>query len=184
VLKRIFFVLVCFSSSLINAQTGKKIGFYSTLDANLATDLVGIIQPEPKTPYKTENAEAGKFTYGASALVGYQPLSWFSVAGGLRYSYVLPNFHFIYYKLQTNFYVGSKFEEDLTYIFANFGEIINRTAVESAGFFGFGVGKIEPLGSRFGHHFQLGLDLQSAGEDAVVFVGFSYGIILFSNKKF
>lgn len=183
-MKRIFFILVCFFGSLVNAQTGKKLGFYTSLDANLAIDLAGVIQPEPQTPYEKENADPGRFTYGASALVGYQPLNWFSVAGGLRYSYVLPNFHLIYYKFQTNFYVANKYEEDLTYIFANFGKKINRTAAESAGFLGLGVGKTEPLGNRFGHQFQLGLDLQSTGDDTVVFVGLSYGIILFSNKKF
>ena len=165
-------------------QTADRLGFYTTLDADIGLDLASIIRNTKEKTIKEQYAEPpGKFHYGFSLLAGYQLLNRFSISGGVRYSFIDPNYHLIYYKVQPNFFLGDPKNQDFMYIFANFGSKLNHTAAKNAGFAGIGIGKIEPLNQRFGHQFQISLDDQIIDGNATVFIGLSYGIILFSNKN-
>lgn len=182
--RSLLFFLLVFSACAFGQEKAQKLGFHASLDANIGLDLADIIRTrQAKSDYEISQLPPGKFNYGFSAMAGYQPLSWLSLNGGLRYSYIDPNFHLIYYKIQPNFYLGDPNDEDFLYLFTNFGMKINETAAQKAGFFGIGVGKIEPLSTRFGHQFQAHLDIQGIDDEALVFVGLSYGITLFSNKN-
>lgn len=184
-MKRIVFLfLMSFATTIFAQEKIQKLGVFTSLDVNIGFDLVSIIKEnQATTPYEKDQLPPGKFNYGFSALAGYQPLKWFSISGGLRYSFIDPNFHLIYYKVQPQFYIGDLQNEDAVYLFANFGEKLNQTAAKKAGFVGIGVGKIEPLSKRFGHQFQLSLDDQIIDGNGNIFIGISYGIILFSNKN-
>lgn len=161
-----------------------RLGFFTSIDANVGLDLADIIRTnQAQTEFEKENLPPGKYNYGFNLLAGYQPLNWFSISGGLRYSYIDPNYHMLYYKVQPQVYVGNLKDEDYTYLFANFGTKINHTAAKQAGFIGLGFGMVEPLSKRFGHQFQVYLDDQILDGSGNVFIGISYGIILFSNKN-
>lgn len=180
-------ILVLFLSTSLSVFAQKKstkLGVFTSVDANIGFDLASIMRDnQAQNEYEKSQLPPGKFNYGFSLLTGYQPLNWFSLSGGLRYSYIDPNFHLLYYKVQPNFYINNPEADDLVYLFANFGAKINHTAAKKAGFVGIGIGKTEPLSKRFGHQFQLSLDDQIIDGNGSIFIGLSYGIILFSNKN-
>lgn len=184
-MKKIFVIVLILFSPLIFAQEKPlKLGVFSTIDLNIGFDLPAIIKNnQAESEYEKSQLPPGKFNYGSSFMMGFHAVSWFSVSGGFRYSYIDPNYHLLYYKIQPQFYVGNPRDEDFLYLFANFGMKLNQTAAKKAGFFGIGVGKIEPLSKRFGHQFQISLDNQVTDNESNIFLGFSYGIVLFSNKN-
>ena len=185
-MKRIFLILLLIISATSFAQdeTPKRLGFFTSIDANVGFDLGSIIKNnQANDDYERSQLPPGKFNYGISAMVGYQPWKWFAISGGSRYSYIDPNYHLIYWKVEPKFIISDALDEDLGYLFFNFGNKINETAASKAGFVGIGFGKIETLSKRFGHQFQIYLDVQRIDNESPVFVGFSYGIILFSNKN-
>lgn len=182
--KILFFLLIISSAECFAQEKSIKLGFFSSVDANIGFDLDDIIRSnQVKTDYEKSKLPPGKFNYGLSGMIGFQLLRWFSISGGLRYSYIDPNYHLVYYKVQPQFYVGNNSDDDLNYLFFNFGNKINETAANDAAFVGIGIGRIETLSKRFGHQFQLHLDYQNLDSDANVFIGFSYGILLFNNKN-
>ena len=161
-----------------------KLGFFTSVDVNVGFDLGDLIRSnQAKTDYERSQLPPGKLNYGVSGMIGFHPLKWFSISGGLRYSFIDPNYHLIYYKIQPQFYLGNNGDDDLNYLFFNFGSKLNETAANTAGFVGIGFGKIETLSKRFGHQFQLSLDDQIIDGNGSIFIGLSYGIILFSNKN-
>lgn len=184
-MKKIILLFFLFNYTLFFSQEeSTKLGVFTSFDANIGLDLADIIRTsQAETQEEKDRLPPGKFNYGFSALAGIQPFNWFSVSGGLRYSYIDPNYHLLYYKLQPQFYLGDPKDEEFTYLFANFGSMINHTAAKQAGFVGIGVGFVEPLSKRFGHQFQINLDDQILDGNGNIFIGISYGIILFSNKN-
>lgn len=184
-MKKILLIFLFFSSSLFFSQEKSyKLGFFSSIDANIGFDLGDIIRTnQAQTQYEKDQLPPGKYNYGFNFLAGYQAFKWFSISGGFRYSYIDPNYHLLYYKVQPQFYLGNLKDEDYTYLFANFGTKINQTAAEQAGFVGIGVGFVEPISKRFGHQFQINLDDQILDGNGIIFIGISYGIIIFSNKN-
>ena len=188
---RISFLCILIAA-LVSAQeypNRKPLGLFSGIDANIGYDLGAIIRTATENteniydPYQYDTRQKpGRLNYGFTYLAGYQPFSRFSFAGGFRYSYVDPNFHIIYALAQANVYLGPLYEEDFQYIFVRGGGMLNHSAVSNAGFFGVGFGKIEPLGNHFGHFFQMYIESQVL-DQGTAFLGISYGIILFGNKR-
>ena len=182
--KLVFLGFLIFASMLYGQEKSNKLGVFTSLDLNIGFDLGDIIRTNlAKDDYELSQLPPGKFNYGISFLVGVQPINWFSLSAGLRYSYIDPNYHLVYYKVQPNFYLGDSTDQDFLYLFANVGSKLNETAAEKASFVGVGIGKIEPLSKRFGHQFQVSLDNQIINREGNIFIGFSYGIILFGNKN-
>ena len=85
--------------------------------------------------------------------------------------------------MQPQFFISDPQDQEFEYLFANFGTKINSATAENAGFVGLGFGKILPMSTRFGQKFQVFLEDQIADGNGTLFLGISYGIILFSNKK-
>ncbi|MBU4538312.1 MAG: hypothetical protein L6264_10715 [Weeksellaceae bacterium] len=161
-----------------------KLGVFGTFDANVGFDLGDIIRTnQAKTDYEKSQLPPGKFNYGFSSQIGFQPLNWFALGGGLRYSYIDPNYHMLYAMVQPTFFIGDRKEEDFLYIYGNYGTKINQTATKQGDFVGLGIGKIEPLGKHFGHKFQIYLEDQILDNEGNIFIGLSYGIVIFSNKN-
>ena len=182
---RNFYILILFFSSfLFGQEKSKKLGFFTTVEANLGFDLGAIIKESQVTnEYEKRNLDPGKFNYGFAAQVGYQPLNWLALGTGLRYSYVDPNFHVVYWSLQPYIIVSNSKDEEKYYISPTFGTQINHTASRNAKFFGIGVGAFEPVKNKFANKFQVNVEVQDFDGNGTVFVGFTYGITLFSNKN-
>lgn len=162
----------------------KNLGFFTTIDANLGLDLASIIRNnQAKTDYEQSQVPHGKFNYGFSSQVGYQPISWFALAGGLRYSYIDPNYHLLYFTVQPYFFINDKTDDDFLFISAKYGNKINHTAAKNAGFIGLSIGKMEPMTNNLGQYFSVNLESQVVDDNGTFFVGLTYGLMLFSNKR-
>lgn len=173
-----------FSILVFSQEKANKLGLFGTLEANIGLDVAAMIKESQATnEYERQKLDPGKFNYGFATQLGYQPLNWFAFATGVRYSYVDPNFHVVYWTVQPFFIVSNPKDEEFTYISANFGTQINRTASENAKLFGLSVGFFEPITKNLGNKFQVNLEVQDFDGNSTLFVGFSYGIAIFSNKK-
>lgn len=91
-----------------------------------------------QTEYEKWQSSPGKFNYGFSVNIGFQPLNWFALNGGLRYSYIDSDFHMIYATVQTMFFMNDPKYEDFEYLFLQLGSNINATASDNANFVGLG----------------------------------------------
>lgn len=177
--------MVVLQSVMIFSQikSPRIMGWYTTVDANIGYDLADIIRTslsnEDDIIY--ENQEFGRFNYGFSAQIGFQPIRRFSLSAGFRYSYITPNFHLLYNVFQANYFINLNQSEDFDYIFLKGGSQMNKSAVDDAGFIGIGYGKIEPLGKHFGHQYQIFMESQ-VHHEGTWFIGVSYGITLFNKK--
>lgn len=163
----------------------KNLGFFTTVDANIGFDLASIIKSNrAKTEEERRQVPPGKFNYGFSSQIGYQPLSWFALAGGLRYSYIDPNYHLLYFTVQPYFFINDKTDDDFLFISAKYGNKINHTAAKNAGFVGLSVGKMEAINSNLGQYFSLNIENQVMDGNGTFFIGLTYGLVLFSNKRY
>jgi hypothetical protein len=185
---KLFYFAVLFIGISISAQTKsntQKMGFYTNLDANIGFDLVTILRNDKnKTEYEKQQEDPGKFNYGFTTTAGFQPLKWFVLGAGFRYSYIDPNNHFIYFLLQPQFILSNPQEDDPIFLKLSLGKQINQTSINNNEFLGISLGKTEVLSPRFSHYFQVNLDFQNANDGGVAFVGVSYGVQIFSNKNF
>lgn len=185
--KFIFFIVLLFLNSLAaqeKTNQNLRMGFYSNTEANVGFDLGSILRDDSnKTEYEKQQEDPGRYNYGVSSLIGYQPIKWFALGGGLRYSYIDPNFHLIYAFIQPQFIINNVQQDDPVFIKLNFGKQINSSVVKNTGFVGLSFGKSEVINPHFAHYFQFNLDAQAL-DSTVFFVGFSYGIQIFSNKNF
>ena len=162
----------------------QKLGVFTSLEAQLGFDLASIFRQKPADQTYDQyfkESKPGKFNYGFTGQIGIHPISWFAISGGLRYSYIDPNFHMLYFQVQPYFFVTPPDEKQFGYVFGTFGTKINQTAANHASFGGVGVGRIEPLGKRFGQKYQIYLEDQVLDGNGTLFIGISYGIVLFSN---
>lgn len=173
-----------FASALIFGQAHtKKLGAFGSVEVNAGFDLADIIRTKnAKNDFERRQLPPGKFNYGVTSLVGFHPLNRLALSGGLRYSYIDPNYHLLYAVVQPELVLGTLEDENFNYLFANFGQKINHTAAADAGLVGLGFGTVESLGKNFGHKLQVYVEDQITAGEANIFVGISYGIILFSNK--
>lgn len=181
-----FFLLLIFISVLgFSQQKNKyeKMGLYSTTNVNIGMDLVQLIKDKNKSDYELHNSPPGKFNYGITSVLGYHFFRRFALGTGLRYSFVDSNYHLIYALVQSKFIINNPEEDDPVFLNINFGKQINKTATNNATVIGLELGKTEILNNRFGHQFSLNLDAQIF-EQGTLFVGFAYGITIFSNKEY
>lgn len=178
----IFFVVL--SLKTFSQEKSNKLGLFGVVEANVGFDVAAMIKENKATnEYDRQRLDPGKFNYGFAAQLGYQPLNWFALGTGVRYSYVDPNFHVVYWTLQPFFIVSNPRDEEFTYVSANFGTQINQTASKNAKLAGISVGFFEPITKNLGNKFQINLEVQNFDGNSTFFVGFSYGITIFSNKK-
>ncbi len=162
-----------------------KLAVFGSVQADVGLDLGSIIR-KPQNPeeyYSTTNQHPTYFTYGFTGQVGYQPLNWLALSGGLRYSYISPKFHNVYWMVQPYFFISNPIDREFQYITFNFGRQMNTTqGLSNNGFVGIGAGFYDLVSNHFAQKIQLNLDVQTA-DDAVWFLGLSYGITIFSNKN-
>ena len=184
-MKKLYLILLLISVLGFSQEKNKieKMGLYSTTTINLGLDLVQMIADKGKSDYELQNSPPGKFNYGITSILGYHLFNRLSLGTGLRYSFVDSNYHLVYLLAQSKIYLDDPEEEDPLFLNINYGKQINRTAINNATVIGIEIGKIEVLNNRFGHQFSINLDAQIF-EQGTLFVGFSYGITIFSNKDY
>ena len=180
-----FYLLLLFVSTLAFSQEKPaKLGVFGSLEASVGLDLADIIRTNnAQSDYEKSQLPPGKFNYGFTSQIGFQPFNWFALSGGIRYSYIDPNYHLLYAMVQPHFFLGDPKDQDFLYIYGNFGTKINQTAAKNAGFAGLGIGKIEPLNKHLGHKFQLYLEDQVLDGEGNIFIGLSYGVVFLGNKN-
>lgn len=182
-MKRLFIFFLLISLVGKAQERREKLGFFGSIDANMGIDLVKLIRKNTEEGNTIQTMKPGKFSYGFASQIGFQPLDWFSVSSGLRYNFIDPNFHLLYFTVNPYFFIGDKNSPDYHFIFAKFGNKINRTAVEKAAFVSLGFGKIEPLNEHVGHQFQIAIEDQILDNSGNFFIGLTYGIVFFSKKN-
>lgn len=183
-MKKLYFLFLLIPTIIFSQEKSNKLGFFGTAEANVGFDVGAMIKENQVTSeYERQKLDPGKFNYGFTTQVGFQPLQWFAMGTGLRYSYVNPNFHVIYWTLQPYFIISSPKDDEFTFISINYGSQINNTASKNAKLIGLSVGFFEPITKNLGNKFQLSLEAQNFDGNGTLFLGFTYGILLFSNKK-
>ncbi len=176
--KGLFFLLILLSFQL-NAQHQQKdyrLGLFAEGSAHIGFDLASVIG--------TNEDREKHLTLGLGAQMGVQPLTWLAISGGFRYSYITPNYHLLGYNIQPYFFIGAPENEDFNFLSFKWGKKQNRNLTSMGNWYGHSIGKIE-VGDRrqLGQKMELSLDFYDLGQDKFAFIGFSYAIVLFSNKS-
>lgn len=183
-MNKIYFLLLLIPALAFAQEKPEKLNFFGTVEANIGFDVAAMIKEKQVTSeYERQNLDPGKFNYGFSAQACFQPLNWFALGTGLRYSFVDPNFHVIYWNVQPYFFINDPKDEDFIFLSANYGTQINRTVSKNAKFVGISAGFFEPISNHLGNKFQVNLEVQDFDRNGTLFIGFSYGITFFSNKN-
>lgn len=161
------------SLSFGQSKINNKLNFFGIAQADIGLDLGSIINPDTDTggtPKYYYNEKPTYFTYGFTAQAGYQPLNWLGLSSGLRYSFISPKFHNLYWHVQPYFFFSPSENKDFNYLTLNFGRQINSTQGRSAnGFIGIGIGKFDLAGENLAQKLQLNLDVHTTSDDAVWF---------------
>lgn len=173
--------------SQVDPTKKSKMDFYFNSNLNVGYNLGNRIKEnQNKDSYGNQYNVApllpNDFTYGISAVGGYNFLPNFAVGTGLKYSYVDPNFHILYWMIQPKiiFNPGDEaFFIDLTY-----GKQFNKSVVSNADFWGLKAGLQVSYSKRFSQEGGLFLEGSQLGNTGAVFIGISYGITIFSNKNY
>ena len=117
-------------------------GFYFSPEVSAGFNLSNIIasnrdkRSNPENQYTTYPND---FSYGISAVAGFNFIPNLSLGGGIKYTYTTNNFHILYGIIQPkilfNVEDGEPVFIDLTYGFQ-----LNKSVVDNADFFGIKVG--------------------------------------------
>jgi hypothetical protein len=173
--------------SQVDPAKKPKMDFYFNSNLNVGYNLGNRIKEnQNKDSYDYQQNVApflpNDFTYGISAIGGYNFLPNFAIGTGLKYSYIDPNFHIMYWMIQPKviFNPGDEaFFIDLTY-----GKQFNQSAVSNADFWSLKAGIQVSYSKRLSQEGGLFLEGSQLGNTGAVFIGISYGITIFSNKNY
>ncbi|MDO5615248.1 MAG: hypothetical protein Q4G16_03600 [Cruoricaptor ignavus] len=161
----IFLFLCCTTLGLAQEKPNYKLGFFTSLQADMAFDLGTILRPnrDANDYYSQYDDDKTYFTYGFNAQLGYQPLNWFALAGGIRYAYITSKYHNLYWTIQPYFFITDPMDKDFGYFTLTLGSQFNKTqGLSNNGFLGIGIGKFDLVNDRFAQKIQINLDVQSA----------------------
>ncbi|QQQ29706.1 hypothetical protein [Chryseobacterium indoltheticum] len=122
------------------------------------------------------------FTYGISAVGGYNFLPNFAIGTGLKYSYIDPNFHLIYWLIQPKFIFNPG--DEAFFIDVTYGKQINSSVISNSEFWGLKLGLQVAYSKRLSQEGGLFFETLQASRSNTLFIGLSYGITIFSNKNY
>lgn len=173
--------------SQVDPTKKPKMDFYFNSNLNVGYNLGNRIKEnQNKDSYDYQQNIApflpNDFTYGISAIGGYNFLPNFAIGTGLKYSYIDPNFHIMYWMIQPKviFNPGDEaFVIDLTY-----GKQFNKSVVSNADFWSLKAGIQVSYSKKLSQEGGLFLEGSQLGNTGAVFIGISYGITIFSNKNY
>ncbi|MCL8537380.1 hypothetical protein M9991_10965 [Chryseobacterium gallinarum] len=175
------FAFICVFSQN-EEEKKRKMDFYFNPSLNLGFNINKKSEPS-HSQYIEPQSVLGKFTYGITAIGGYNFLPNFAVGTGIKYSFVQDNYHLIYWVIQPKI-IFSPGERPF-YIDLNYGKQLNHSAVSDTEFWGGRIGM--QVSYSKGLSQEGGIVLESHklkyGADGF-FIGLSYGITIFSNKNY
>ncbi|WP_147293580.1 hypothetical protein [Chryseobacterium indoltheticum] len=122
------------------------------------------------------------FTYGISAVGGYNFLPNFAIGTGLKYSYIDPNFHLMYWLIQPKFIFNPG--DEAFFIDVTYGKQINSSVISNSEFWGVKLGLQVAYSKRLSQEGGLVFETLQASRSNTLFIGLSYGITIFSNKNY
>ena len=170
------------------SQTEKRPiqGFYFSPEVSGGFNLSNIIEGNRDRDNNLNNPPVNypnDFSYGISAVAGFNFIPNLSLGGGIKYTYTTDNFHILYGIIQPkilfNVDNGEPVFIDLTYGFQ-----LNRSVVDNADLYGIKVGKLVSHSKRLSQQGGFYLEGQQLGNTGVTFVGIFYGLTIFSNKNY
>jgi len=164
-----------------------KMDFYFNPSLNVGYNLGNRIKDnQNKDSYDYQQNIApylpNKYTYGISSIGGYQFLPNFAIGGGLKYSYIDPNFHIMYWMIQPKIIFNPG--DEAFFIDFTYGRQFNKSVVSNADFWNLKAGIQVSYSKRLSQEGGLFLEGAQLGNTGAVFIGISYGITIFSNKNY
>jgi len=123
-----------------------------------------------------------KITFGMSVVGGYNFLPNFAIGTGLKYSYIDPNFHMMYWLIQPKFIFNPG--DETFFIDVTYGKQFNKSAVSNSDFWSLKAGLQVAYSKRLSQEGGLVLEGFQLGNSNATFIGISYGITIFSNKNY
>ncbi|MEG1589927.1 hypothetical protein [Chryseobacterium sp.] len=123
-----------------------------------------------------------KITFGMSVIGGYNFLPNFAIGTGLKYSYIDPNFHMMYWLIQPKFIFNPG--DEAFFIDVTYGKQFNKSAVSNSDFWSLKAGLQVAYSKRLSQEGGLVLEGFQLGNSNATFIGISYGITIFSNKNY
>ncbi len=170
------------------SQTEKKPiqGFYFSPEVSAGFNLSNIITSNRDERNNVENQYTiypNDFSYGISAVAGFNFIPNLSLGGGIKYTYTTDNFHVLYGIIQPKilFNVG---DGEPVFIDLTYGFQLNKSVVDNADLYGIKVGKLVSHSKRLSQQGGFYLEGQQLGNTGVTFVGIFYGLTIFSNKNY
>ncbi len=190
-IKNLLVILVLLSSitvsSQVNASKKPKMNFYFNPTLNVGYN----VKNQSK---RNQNADSqyyqnyvspylpNDFTYGISAVGGYNFLPNFAIGTGLKYSYIDPNFHLMYWLIQPKFIFNPG--DEVFFIDVTYGKQINSSVISNSEFWGLKLGLQVAYSKRLSQEGGLVFETLQASRSNTLFIGLSYGITIFSNKNY
>lgn len=123
-----------------------------------------------------------KITFGMSVIGGYNFLPNFAIGTGLKYSYIDPNFHMMYWLIQPKFIFNPG--DEAFFIDVTYGKQFNKSAASNSDFWSLKAGLQVAYSKRLSQEGGLVLEGFQLGNSNATFIGISYGITVFSNKNY
>ncbi|MDQ0475574.1 hypothetical protein [Chryseobacterium sp. MDT2-18] len=187
-MKKKYLLLLLVSISGFGQKQKRPIqGFYFSPELSAGFNLSNMIKSnrdrENDPNYLNNNNYPNDFSYGISAVAGFNFIPNLSLGGGLKYTYTVDNFHILYGIIQPkilfNVDDGEPVFIDLTYGFQ-----LNKSVVDNSDLYGIKVGKLVSHSKRLSQQGGFYLEGQQLGNTGVTFVGVFYGLTVFSNKNY
>ena len=190
-IKNLLVILVLLSSITVSSQVEgskkPKMNFYFNPTLNVGYN----VKNQSK---RNQNADSqyyqnyvspylpNDFTYGISAVGGYNFLPNFAIGTGLKYSYIDPNFHLMYWLIQPKFIFNPG--DEAFFIDVTYGKQINSSVISNSEFWGLKLGLQVAYSKRLSQEGGLVFETLQASRSNTLFIGLSYGITIFSNKNY
>ncbi|AZA60620.1 hypothetical protein [Chryseobacterium indoltheticum] len=190
-IKNLLVILVLLSSITVSSQVEDskkpKMNFYFNPTLNVGYN----VKNQSK---RNQNADSqyyqnyvspylpNDFTYGISAVGGYNFLPNFAIGTGLKYSYIDPNFHLMYWLIQPKFIFNPG--DEAFFIDVTYGKQINSSVISNSEFWGLKLGLQVAYSKRLSQEGGLVFETLQASRSNTLFIGLSYGITIFSNKNY
>lgn len=167
--------------SQVDSSKKPKMDFYFNPSLNAGLNLKKE-KEIPNTTQYIQQERVRKFTYGITAIGGYNFLPNFALGTGLKYTYAQDNFHLIYWVIQPKIIFSPG--DEAFYIDLNYGKQLNNSAISNSEFWGARLGMQVSYSKRLSQEGGLFFEGYKFGGNNPFFIGVSYGITIFSNKNY
>lgn len=180
----LFFMIFAFIAVFSQNEDDKKskMDFYFNPSLNIGFNI-NKKSENTNSQYIEPKSVLGNFTYGVTAIGGYNFLPNFALGTGFKYSFIQDNYHLIYWVIQPKI-IFSPGERPF-YIDLNYGKQLNRSVISDTEFWGGRIGMQVSYSKRLSQEGGIVFESHKLknGADGF-FIGLSYGITIFSNKNY